>query len=74
MRGRIAILTSAAALMTLGLGAPALASGHTPPPMEQVCENPGGNQPPGQQGKCQGEGLTEYVENPAGHRPPGLQP
>ena len=34
-----------------------------------TCENPSGNAPPGQQGKCQGEALENV--NPAGHAPPG---
>jgi hypothetical protein len=34
-----------------------------------TCENPGGNAPPGQQGKCQGQALENV--NPAGHAPPG---
>ncbi len=39
------------------------------------CENAGGNQPPGQQPTCQGEGLTQNpATNPAGHAPPGQQP
>jgi hypothetical protein len=34
-----------------------------------ICTNPGGNPPPGQQGKCNGEALENL--NPAGHAPPG---
>jgi hypothetical protein len=39
----------------------------------QVTENPGGNEPPGQQGNPHGEAMTttSFSENPAGHRPPG---
>ena len=46
----------------------------TPP----SCETGGGNQPPGQQPECQGEGLTQNpatpATNPAGQAPPGQQP
>jgi hypothetical protein len=46
----------------------------TPP----SCENPGGNQPGGQQPTCEGEGLTQNegtpATNPAGNEPPGQQP
>jgi hypothetical protein len=42
-----------------------------PPGLREGCENQGGNEPPGQQGKCQGEGLNTFVENRGGNRPPG---
>jgi hypothetical protein len=42
--------------------------------IREGCENQGGNEPTGQQGKCQGGGLDEFAENPAGQRPPGQQP
>jgi hypothetical protein len=70
MKRRAATL-AVATMMALGLGGTAMAQ---PPPMTTVCENQGGNQPPGQQDKCQGQGLEEAVENPAGKRPPGQQP
>ena len=45
-----------------------------PPGLREGCENQGGNEPPGQQGKCQGQRLNEFVENRGGNRPPGQQP
>jgi hypothetical protein len=39
-----------------------------------VTENPGGNQPPGQQDEPKGNAMETFAENPAGHRPPGQQP
>ncbi len=38
------------------------------------CENNGGNEPSGQEGKCKGGGLTAFVENGGGNRPPPKQP
>ena len=36
------------------------------------CENPGGNEPGGQQPNCRGQGLTQNpATNPAGHAPGG---
>ena len=36
------------------------------------CENAGGQQPPGQQPNCKGQGLEQNpATNPAGHAPPG---
>ena len=40
----------------------------------EQCSNRGGNQPAGQQGKCNGGGLTCLVVNPSGKAPPGQQP
>ena len=45
-----------------------------PPGLREGCENNGGNEPAGQQGKCNGGGLDEFVENRGEHRPPGQQP
>ncbi len=43
--------------------------------IEERCENPSGQEPPGQQPRCKGEGQTQITEtenqNPAGHAPPG---
>ncbi len=48
------------------------------PAQPPSCENPGGNQPPGQQPVCSGGGLTQNPAtpalNPAGNAPPGQQP
>jgi hypothetical protein len=42
---------------------------------EERCENPGGNEPGGQQPQCTGEGQTQITEtenqNPSGAAPPG---
>jgi hypothetical protein len=39
------------------------------------CSNGGGQQPPGQQPVCHGQGLDQNpAKNPAGHAPPGQQP
>ena len=45
-----------------------------PPGLREGCENNEGNEPTGQQGKCQGEGLDRFVENRGGNRAPGQQP
>ena len=41
----------------------------------ESCENPGGNEPGGQQPQCTGAGQTQITEtenqNPAGAAPPG---
>jgi hypothetical protein len=42
-----------------------------PPGLREGCENKGGNEPSGQQGKCNGGGLDEFVENRGGNRPGG---
>ena len=43
--------------------------------VEEFCQNPSGNRPPGQQEECQGEGQEEVVvkerRNPADKAPPG---
>lgn len=42
--------------------------------IDEFCENPSGNQPPGQQDKCQGaneEVVITENQNPAGKAPPG---
>jgi hypothetical protein len=46
--------------------------------IDEFCENPAGQQAPGQQDQCQGEAQEEVVvtenQNPAGHAPPGQNP
>ncbi|MDQ3966953.1 MAG: hypothetical protein M3275_00990 [Thermoproteota archaeon] len=53
--------------------APALTSAAyaAPPGLREGCENQGGNEPRGQQGKCRGGGLDPFVENRGGNRPGG---
>jgi hypothetical protein len=70
-RTRAGALVGATLLGMTSLGGVAVA---VPPPMTLICENQGGNLPPGQQGRCVGQGLDEAVVNPAGKRPPGQQP
>lgn len=65
---RVAAAAAAAvAALGLGVGAAGTASA-LPPPLN--CQNNGGNQPPGQQDTCNGNGLD--VVNPAGHAPGGF--
>lgn len=42
--------------------------------IREECSNNGGSQPPGQQGKCNGRGLTCVAVNPQDHPPPGHNP
>jgi hypothetical protein len=73
MRRRIAAMV-VATLMAFGmLGGTAFAThrGELHGNQSQVCENPGGNAPPGQQGKCQGQALDETTYNQGGNAPPG---
>ena len=42
-----------------------------PPGLREGCENKGGKEPSGQQGKCKGGGLDEFVEKRGGNRPGG---
>lgn len=62
------ILAAVAAALGLAL---LPAAGAATAAITPVCENGGGNQPPGQQDRCNGQGLTEENQNPAGHAPPG---
>lgn len=70
MRRRFVSIALAAGL-TLGT---AFAMGPAEAKQTERCENRGGNQPSGQQGKCNGGGLTCTVVNPSGKAPPGQQP
>jgi hypothetical protein len=63
-RRKLAILAIVTALSALGAGS---AFGK----IQDVCTNPGGNQPAGQQAECQGAAHTQESVNPAGHAPPG---
>ncbi len=69
-------VTLSVAMVVSSLATPAAAkiTPATPP----SCENPGGNQPGGQQPTCTGGGLTQNegspATNPSGHAPPGQQP
>ena len=70
MRRRIASVALMAGLM---FGATFATSPVLAKQTEQ-CKNNGGNEPSGQQGKCNGKGLTCTVVNPADKAPPGQQP
>ncbi len=63
-------VTLSVAMLVSSVATP-VAAKITPP----SCENPGGQQPPGQQPVCKGEGQTQNpATNPAGKAPPGQQP
>ena len=67
-----AALAAIAVALSLAV-VPALTSAAyaVPPGLREACENGGGNEPAGQQGKCNGNGLEESVKNKAGHKPGG---
>ena len=63
----IAIVLSLSVVVASSMVTPALAK-----ISPRHCENGGGQEPPGQQPTCHGEGLTqEPATNPAGSAPPG---
>jgi hypothetical protein len=79
MLKRIATLI-VAALFAMTVMAPAAFATHKGTPhgnqtVVQSCETKGGQQPPGQQPVCQGQGLEQEQEtlNRGGNAPPGQQ-
>jgi hypothetical protein len=63
-------VTLSVAMLVSSLATPVQAK-ITPP----SCENPGGNEPAGQQPVCKGGAHEQNpAENPAGNEPPGQQP
>ncbi len=62
---KIAAIAATAAIVAVVPAGSAVAK------IEPVCTNPGGNEPAGQQDKCQGQALEEENRNPAGKAPPG---
>jgi hypothetical protein len=70
---------AALAAMAVALSVSMLVSSVAAPAAAKIsppsCTNPAGNEPPGQQPVCKGEGQTQNPAlNPAGHAPPGQQP
>ena len=70
-RGKVAVAAASAAAVVAMVPAGTAVGKITP----ANCTNGGGQQPPGQQPVCSGQGLDQNpATNPAGHEPPGQQP